>query len=771
MTTRSNNRILTTGLAALLAFCAASPASADDTELLLVNPDPGLAPTPNVMFILDTSGSMTTQEETLEPYDSAQSYTGSCDTDNLYWSDVGIEPDCASGTQDFIQKTAFKCAAAGRQLTGIGSYTNTMAQFRADLLGLTSSWQSLAPGNSTDFVECQADSGTHGDGTADEVYASAQPDISGPWSADPLQEVSWGSSPRNVSYTVYDGNYLNWKNSANTVTLSRNEIMRSVTKTVLSSVDNMNVGIMRFNNSDGGAVIQGITDLDANRAQILSVVDGLNASGATPLAETMYEAALYWGGQPAYYGENITEHTTDPDALAATAPNVYQQPSLDVCAKNYNVLLTDGQPNQDIEGPDVVPTLPAYATALGRTGCSDTGEGACLTDVTEYLFKHDMNTTLDGAQNVTTHTIGFTIDLPILRNAALASEGQYFMADDVESLTLALLQIVANISDRAVSFAAPAVSVNTFNRTQNLNQLYLTVFSARSKVHWPGNLKRYGIANGTIVDADGEAAVDPATGFFYDGARSFWTIGDDGNDVRKGGAANQLPNPTLRNLFTNNGNVVLTAASNQLTPSNADAFTNADFGLTGASGEPTREELIRWARGEDVRDEDNNPATTVRNVMGDPLHSQPAAVVYGGSAASPDVVVFTATNDGYLHAINGSTGAELWSFIPKELLPRMERLYFDPAAKYKDYGIDGDVVPVVRDANNNGVIDTASGDFVYLIFGLRRGGSGYYALDVTDKTAPRLLWHVDQAEFGQSWSTPVVARMNINDGALNANKA
>ena len=130
----------------------------------------------------------------------------------------------------------------------------------------------------------------------------------------------------------------------------------------------------------------------------------------------------------------------------------------------------------------------------------------------------------DNDQLVVTHTIGFTVDLPILRDTAQNSGGEYFLADDVESLTKTLLDIIANINDRSLSFSAPAVSVNTFNRTQNLNDLYITMFGAKAKAHWPGNLKKYRIVDGEIVDALGNPAVDPATGFFYSTARSFWTV-------------------------------------------------------------------------------------------------------------------------------------------------------------------------------------------------------------------------------------------------------
>ncbi len=166
-------------------------------------------------------------------------------------------------------------------------------------------------------------------------------------------------------------------------------------------------------------------------------------------------------------------------------------------------------------------------------------------------------------------------------------------------------------------------------------------------------------------------------------------------------------------------------------PRNEAAFSPADLGLTGSPEEPTQEQLIRWARGEDLLDEDFNPATTVRNAMGDPLHSQPAAVVYGGSETSPEVVVFAATNDGYVHAIDGATGEELWAFIPREHLPNLVKLFFDPEAQFKNYGVDGDIVPVVADLDRDGQVEPGDGDFVHIVFGMRRGGDSYYALDVT----------------------------------------
>ncbi len=772
------------------AMLAGAPAIADDTELLLVNPNLAQSPKPNVMFILDTSGSMTTTQTTLEPYESTQTYAGDCDSSKYYWSDVDIVPDCAT-TQNIIDGGSYVCEFSRKQIAGIGSYTDTMVQYRdggKDGLSAGSQlWQTLAPGYTSEYVECQADSGVHGDGVdATRLWANSGNDVKDLWTNDPRQEVSWGSAPRNLSYTVNSGNYINWKNQANNVTMSRSDIMKVVAKKVLSSVDNLNVGLMHFNpnppGSDpfpappgagqGGSVVLDMTSLDDNRQTVIDAIDALPADGYTPLSETMYENALFWRGMAAEYADRVTA-ITDTNALASTSPMIYEQPEWDVCAKNYNVYLTDGEPTEDEDTPGLLANLPNIGTTLGYTGCDGTADdGYCLDDIAQYLSLEDVDPVTDGDQLVTTHTIGFTIDLDILKETAENSGGEYFLAEDVESLTKTLLSIIANINDRSLSFSAPAVSVNTFNRTQNLNDLYITTFGAKARAHWPGNLKKYRIDDRSIVDVNGIDAVDPATGFFLDTSRSYWTSGGaDGNDVNLGGAAQQLPTPVLRNLYTNNTGSDLTTAANAVTPSNLLAFTQGDFGLTGSAGEPTMEELIRWARGEDLLDEDGNLATTVRKVMGDPLHSQPAAVVFGGTEANPDVVVFTATNDGYLHAIDGATGQELWSFIPKELLSNLMRLYFDPASKYKQYGIDGNVVPVIKDVDRDGVVESADGDFVRLIFGMRRGGNSYYALDVTNKNSPQLLWQLNQASFGESWSSPVVARMDINSVSQNADKA
>lgn len=766
--TMSRVRATCAGAGILLTMMVASPAWADDVELLLSTPASSNAAKPNILFILDSSGSMTTLETTQEPYAPGTAYSGANCNDNYYYWTTGTSiPNC--GDKFRILKTAFVCQQGITQLNGSGSYTDTMAMYRPNNKNKWK-WRGLSKHQTNKAVECKEDSGNHGFGSTPAAQPFARSGTNKPpYTNNEGGEVNWGVQPTHQIVTIYDPDYLSWFHNPPGSSMTRTAIVKAVTKNVLGSMNNVNVGFMRFHSEQGGPVIHGLKDLDSNRSEANTVVDKLPASGWTPLSETLYEAALYWHGMDGQYGGTSA---TDHDALDSwdnsTGAINYKQPAEYACSKNFVVLLTDGAPTKDIDAFSKVPNLPGFGRSSCNTidGTNDSNvNGACLDDVADYLQRVDINPNLAGKQDVTTYTIGFGLaeELPILRDTAIRGDGEYFEASDVQSLTSVLTEIVTDIFDRDISFTAPAVAVNAFNRTQHLNDLYVSVFRATDEVHWPGNLKKYTIADATIRDKKGDPAVDPGTGYFDKNAKSFWnsTAENDGTDVYKGGVANNLVAPEFRKLFTNNSLGNLTLPTNALSTANSSAYSPADFGLEGLPDDPSVDKIIDWARGVDVKDEDGIPATTQRYAMGDTLHSQPAAIVYGQSDGSQEIVIFSGTNDGYLHAINAGSGQEMWSFIPKELLDNLGDLYENDNVDYKNYGIDGDIVPVVYDQNADGVIDSAT-DFVYLLFGLRRGGDNYYMLEVTDPSKPHLRWIKTYPEFGQSWSSPVVAKVDID---------
>jgi len=759
-------------IGAVWAGLSGLPAVADDTELFVIDSSQLGDARPNVLFILDTSGSMDTEVTTQASYDPATPYAGACANDRIYWrTDTGNPPDCS--TNRWFNRAVLTCDAAVQAFgRGTGRYTDRIAQYDS---ANNHRWERLDQDEKTWLAECEDDLGIHGQNAGDlEVYPQSRRN-SPLWTSASNRAISWGQSPTDRLYTVYEGNYINWFYGATSIS-TRLDVMKDVTTSLLNSVNGINVGLMRFNREEGGPVIHAMEDIETARSVMETKVNALPADRYTPLSETMYEAGLYYMGLPVDYG-NLGDPDRSEDATRETGNlSLYNSPLELSCQKNFVVMLTDGEPTRDSSANGKITSLSGFSAATGGGSCSGSGDGACLDDIAAYLYEADLSP-LPGKQNVITYTIGFTIDLPILAETATRGGGTYFTADDTASLSTALTSIVTEILDTQTTFTAPTVSVNAFNRTRNVNELYITVFQAAGDTHWPGNLKKYQLraSDGLILDADGNPAVDQATGFFDAAARSYWSATPDGAEVIEGGAAHQIPDPAVRNVYTYLTSTLLGAAGNRVDVANSN-LDDVVLGI-GAPGDPTRDQLIDFIRGLDVNDFDqDNVRAEPRNQMGDPLHSQPISVVYGGTVANPDAndsVVYLATNDGYLHAIDPLTGIEKWAFLPPDFLDDQVLLFRNDSSPDKHYGIDGNL-RVQTVADDDGVIDVAGGEKVYLYFGMRRGGDFYYALDISDPDTPQLMWRLDASTLpgiGQSWSTPVPTRINIAGAPQNADNS
>ena len=98
----------------MFALTVGAPALADDTELLLVTPATATNNKPNILFILDTSGSMDSTESTIEAYVSEQPYAGACNQDAVYWTNVDLVPVFEFRLNDRdVELTEFKERIAG----------------------------------------------------------------------------------------------------------------------------------------------------------------------------------------------------------------------------------------------------------------------------------------------------------------------------------------------------------------------------------------------------------------------------------------------------------------------------------------------------------------------------------------------------------------------------------------------------------------------------------------------------------------------------------
>jgi type IV pilus assembly protein PilY1 len=121
-----------------------------------------------------------------------------------------------------------------------------------------------------------------------------------------------------------------------------------------------------------------------------------------------------------------------------------------------------------------------------------------------------------------------------------------------------------------------------------------------------------------------------------------------------------------------------------------------------------------------------------------------------------------------LHAIDTKTGVELWSFIPQDVIPLLRSTYSNAPTTIKHYALDGSVKVLKYDINGDGIVDASAGDRVIIYFGQGRGGSNYYAIDVTNRNAPKFMWEIGPTQLpgiGQAWSNPVLAKVNVGGGA------
>jgi type IV pilus assembly protein PilY1 len=442
------------------------------------------------------------------------------------------------------------------------------------------------------------------------------------------------------------------------------------------------------------------------------------------------------------------------------------------------------------------PTLPI----LGETG-KDLAGNQSLTVYTFYAFGQPIGREILQA---TAKSGGFTDldgnNLPNLteewdrldnNTGAPGSDGipdAYFESDDADQLRERLLAVINRILEVDTSFVAPVVPVSPENRTFSGSRVYLGFFKpVGGSAFWQGNLKKYGVdSDGNVVDKNNAAATNP-DGSFMPTAVSHWTTLADGGFVDRGGAGEALVTRiTARSIYTYvDPPPVNPPASASLTDAK-NSFTTGNLNITPAAlGVATladKDRLINFIHGQDAYDADSDGILTEKRrwILGDVLHSKPLVVNYSSYPStnetycpgSPNPVphnktmIFVGANDGMLHAFRDCDGSEAWAFIPPDLLNRLQYL----TDSTRTYYVDGSPVTYTFDRNKDGTIDPTDGDKVVLIFGERRGGGFYYALDVSTPDAPTYLWRrsaaTDVASYGalgQSWSDPQLVK--VKDGA------
>jgi len=526
-----------------------------------------------------------------------------------------------------------------------------------------------------------------------------------------------------------------------------------------STIDGVNTdsivkGVRTFDNTDRGSFFDLLYDRD------------IPTSG-TPLRTAIEDAGKYF------------ERTDDKGPWSETPGTTNTADHLS-CRQSYNITMTDGywngaspsvnnSDNTDgttISGPNDddynYTAISPYSDAWSNT----------LADVGMHYWKRDLRTDLDNEvptnaqdpafwQHMVNFTVGLgvngtldtTADLPGLTagttawpdpsasngakiddmwHTAINSKGEFFSASDPDTFADSLSDILSAISDRTSSASSVALNSGTVSGS---SKVYQARFDSGD---WSGQLFAY------PVNADG-------------------TLGSLLWD-----AASLIPTASSRIIVTYDG------ADGQ--PFEWTDISSSQQTLLGS------ESILDYLRGDQSNEAVNGGTFRNRNtLLGDIIHSSPTYVgtpslQYPDGLGTSDVtkqysdfrttynarqhLVYVNANDGMLHAFNADTGVEAFAYVPNTIMHKLSDLA-DINYNHKYYT---DASPTVLDAFFGGDWHTV------LISGLRSGGQGIFALDVTNPTTfssqsaakDNVLWEFtdsDDPDLGYTFGIPSVVKL------------
>lgn len=518
-----------------------------------------------------------------------------------------------------------------------------------------------------------------------------------------------------------------------------------------------------------------------------------------------------------YYPDGVTTSISDfnfagepyadtiDDTLADVAMHFYERdlhPSVDnrvpiSCGVDENpaqhmVTFTVGFGVDGAVDLNTLPTHPGRGYAPG--GCTDTTASA-----TDFAWTYQAT-----AWN------NFNPDEKIddMVHAAFNARGKYYSAKDPDLLSSSLSDAIQNINNRSASSASAAFNAAVISSD---TQIYLTRFHSGS---WTGTLQAYGL------NADGTLA-----GLSWDAAS---IMNSDPYDLRAIATFDPSTGAGTEFVWSN-----LVSTQQADLRKNANNSVEADTGGTPAF--PVAEARLEFLRGDRSCEQNSTgvcpPAVgkifrSRVGILGDLVNSTPVfvgaplgdypntapfgtdtesyssfkfgqtgsngAFDSGETARTRTPMVYVGGNDGMMHAFiaDSSTdaGRELWAFIPNSVFSdandRGLHELTEPGYEHQYYvDLTPTVIDVYGDYNNDNDDDWHT----VLIGGLRGGGAGLFAIDVTDpdyirnagmstaseadaresRLADKVLWEftaADDPDLGHTFSEPAVVPLGTSSG-------
>ena len=487
----------------------------------------------------------------------------------------------------------------------------------------------------------------------------------------------------------------------------------------------------------------------------------------------------YWntGSESSSYGPfktNGTSNVGNQDG-GTTAKPQYEGPTAnsnslaDVAAYYYNTDLRPGpacatgvagadvcQNGLDPKGKDTAPHqhMTTYAIGLGVSGQLKYQEDY------ETASSGDFYDIKQGTKNWPTPVADTPTAVDDLWHAAVNGRGVYYSARNPTTLANGLGKALLDL--QSVQGAGAAASTSNLEPVVGDNYAFTANYRT---VFWDGDLLA--------------RSIDLATGEIS--AATLWSA-----KALLGGRVSALSDTRKIHRFDGSlptklkdfvpGNFTAGEKTAWFNPTSLPQYP----ALTGAQqANATSDRLINYLRGQhgyEMQSDvvvDNQVFRDREFVLGDIVSAKPVYVrippfayedtgfaAFTASAAiqSRKGVVYVGANDGMLHAFEGTTGQELWAYVPSLVLPNIAKLANRDYGTNHRFSVDGS--PTAAE-----IYDGSQWKSI-LVGGLGAGGRGYYALDVTDPNNPRGLWEFTDPNLGLTAGNPLVGKLKDGTWAV-----
>ncbi|HEY9193750.1 MAG TPA: PilC/PilY family type IV pilus protein [Methyloversatilis sp.] len=565
------------------------------------------------------------------------------------------------------------------------------------------------------------------------------------------------------------------QNFANWYTYSRtrfNAAKNGVTAAFSTLGENYRVGYRPLN-----PTVASVTQLEipvsgtfssTNRSDWFTRLLGTQAGNSTPLRTALAKAGEYY---------RTTTGSQDPWGPADDHGHFLG------CRQSFTIMTTDGYYNDSLDNTfdsRTDTTIYGVKSVNGNIGNADGDKGRpyadtyswTLADIAMFYYKDDMRTDISNKVPTTDedpaawqHMVTFGVSFGL--------QGSL----DPETDLPALKAGTKSWPDPSPSTADSAKLDDMWHATVNGRGKFV---SATNSEEFAAGLK--GALDSIVQRTASASNLGVSSSELREGSKVFqarftsaiWTgdvwaysVGTSGlSTTPLWKASEHIPAAASRNIFTRNGTAGISFLWDNLSTTQKTALNNDST-------------ILDYLRG--VRSGEVDEGGSFRNrlsLLGDIVDSSPVFIgapdnfsyerfswdgastyqTFRSNNASRAEMLYVGANDGMMHAFNAATGAEQFAYVPSAALSSMK----DLASTTYTHRFINDGSLRVADVFQSVAGGTGSWKTV-LVGSQGRGGRQVYALDVTDPASfdtTKVLWEFTDSDFGKFIGKPVFARMN-----------